>query len=476
MRVAVIADASTDVSWSAATPLPEGRAYASAFAVGGILYIAGGETSGGIVDSILYTGIKPDGSLGFGTDDHWETSERPLPEARSRAAGLYYDGRFFLAGGRTADGATDSIVLARMYQDGQVGQWYESPAALQKALYSPGATVLEGRLYVAGGTSDTSASSALVSFAIGDRGLLSDRQTETELPEALYAPLLFADGDDLVLAGGYGADGAGRAAVYTLRTSKWTKSAEAAAAAEGPSFGRIAGALWYAGQGAGAKAAKVSLGKSAEAPAPAPGSGLLPKNSRLRVAADPDSVLRYNASGSDVSPSDSAFASLKLAADATVSLRSFPATGDPSPTVTARYRVRSAPFITVCDTVRVGAAADTGYTTTTLQEISSLGVVTPLSSAWFCATVSGADDFELSWADSSVDSSYTADVALTLYEVDLYTEALDEDGAAIIALEARTGAQSRRATLQRGKYYVYVSDVDGATGGTFGLSLRLADD
>jgi len=130
--------------WQESAFLPGGLRHGSAFSAGNFVYVLGGSDDDGPVDTIWYTYIHPDGSLGFGADDHWESNSRPLPEGRSSAAWAVHDGWIFLvggvvgagatSGGAVSTGATDSIIRARIYQDGQVGQWYASIEALPEAL------------------------------------------------------------------------------------------------------------------------------------------------------------------------------------------------------------------------------------------------------------------------------------------------------------------------------------------------------
>jgi len=238
--------------WQESASLPGGLRHGTAFSAGNFVYVLGGSDDSGPVDTIYYTYIHPDGSLGFGADNHWEENIRPLPEGRSSAASIVHDGWIFLVGGVTAPGAagvgatsggaTNSIIRARIYQDGQVGQWYTSIETLPEALWGGSAAELGGRLYVAGGADAQGVRVGMVSFAFEANGALSDRRVEPDLPIALQKPILLADRDDLILAGGFSGE-SWSSMVYRYHDGIWMDTL-LESAAEGPSFGVDPSGTW----------------------------------------------------------------------------------------------------------------------------------------------------------------------------------------------------------------------------------------
>ena len=130
-------------AWQRTAPLPKGIRHGAAFAAGNLVYVIGGQSDSGISPDIFYTFINPDGELGYGTDRHWERNARALPEPRTGAAWALHDGWIFLIGGKTSAGTTDSIIRARIWQDGQIGQWYGSRQTLTGARWGA-ATAMRG--------------------------------------------------------------------------------------------------------------------------------------------------------------------------------------------------------------------------------------------------------------------------------------------------------------------------------------------
>ncbi len=181
-------------TWIETTSLPEGRCYASAFVVassaGNLIYVLGGEGNSGLSSSIFFTFIHPDGSLGFNSPGKWEISSRPLPEPRSRAGWVLYDGRIFLLGGQLKEGKTSSIIHGRLNQDGQLGQWYISPQTLPSPRNGVRPAIQGARLFVDDG-------SGAISFTLGDHGLLENLRNELTFPQAQDRPLV-APGSGLV--------------------------------------------------------------------------------------------------------------------------------------------------------------------------------------------------------------------------------------------------------------------------------------
>jgi len=169
-------------SWVSSGSLPEGRSHGAVFAAGNLIYLLGGRGSDGLSKDIFYTEIRPDGSLGFGNSRMWEKNLRPLPAARAFASSLYHDGRILLAGGQGANGQPiDTMVHARLYQDGQIGQWYESPETLPGAAVYPELALQGGRLY-------TAVDDRAASWAVNSSFLLGDRRDESGLEPGFFEP------------------------------------------------------------------------------------------------------------------------------------------------------------------------------------------------------------------------------------------------------------------------------------------------
>lgn len=481
---ALVGDEGKAESWQESASLPGGLRHGAAFAAGNFVYVLGGRNDGGPIDAIYYTYIHPDGSLGFGADDHWESNPRPLPEGRSSAARVLHDGWIFLLGGvtspgATSTGATSSIIRARIYQDGQVGQWYTSIETLPEALWGGSAAELGGRLYVAGGADAQGVKAGMVSFAFGAYGALSDRRTETDLPVALQKPILLADRDDLVLAGGFtGTSWSSK--VYRYHDGIWMDTL-LEAEAEGPFFGQAGGSMLYQRS---LDADDIGIGRldglylAPEAPTVLPGSGLVPSGSPVLVNKEPGATVQYRTDGGTPSAGDPLWPDtlVRISSEGLpsmeLSLVAFDADGSVSPVMYREYRIRSGSLFVVTEgTIPLH---DPGYSSLDnyiMQVAGAAGEApTAASSLWYRMRIGQEGEYRIAWADADQSPAYTARIMLSIYEADIHTEVPDRNE--IPALDRRSGtAAPLRFALGAGDYYIHISDVDNREGGSFGLSL-----
>ena len=385
--------------WQESASLPAGLRHGAAFSAGNFVYVLGGSDDNGPVDTVYYTAVHADGSLGFGADDHWEANIRPLPEGRSSAAWVVYDGWIFLIGGMTAlgttsAGETDSIIRARIYQDGQVGQWYTSAETLPEALWGASAAEMGGRLYVAGGANSQGAGTpgvmaGMVSFALGAYGALSDRRIEADLPIALQKPILLADRDDLILAGGFSGE-SWSSKVYRCHDGVWTDTGHESMA-EGPFFGQTGGSLLYQ-RSLGTDATGIGrldgLDLAPEAPTLLPGSGMVPGGSPVLVGKVPGSTIRYRTDGMAPSAGDPSWqGTLETPFRITstglpsmeLSLAAFGSDGSVSPFTRREYRLRQGSlFIVTEGTIPLHDAGYSSLDGYVMQVAGADGTAAPL--------------------------------------------------------------------------------------------------
>lgn len=467
-------------TWQDTASLPKGTRYGSIIAAGNLVYVLGGKTSRGLTSTIHFTSMNGvDGTLGFGTSRRWESNLRALPEARAHAACILHDGWIFLIGGEIASGATDSIIRARLYQDGQVGQWYRSTQVLPEVLWGAAAAIVGNRLYVAGGANQSGVKRDVTSFRLEEYGFLSDRRVEASLPKALQDVVLAADRDGLILAGGFGT-AEGSSVVYRHESGIWTGTT-LTAAASGSSSARAGEFLWYLPQSSAVSLLPVRLEGLALSPATPvmiPGSGLVPNNSPIRVMAEAGITVRYRTDGGMPTITDPVYPGtpIKVAAGTLpsmkISLAAFSSNGIPSPVVQHSYRVRATGmFVLTEKTLTIRSADYSGLERCTLQETGSRGSPPiPVDLLWYRIRIDRAGIFRLTWADADENVAYSARIMVSVYEVDLYTEV--PDLADIPARDRRGGtAAPLHFALQPGDYFVAVRDVDGATGRDFGLTL-----
>ena len=396
--------------WQESASLPAGLRHGAAFSAGNFVYVLGGSDDNGPVDTVYYTAVHADGSLGFGADDHWEANIRPLPEGRSSAAWAVHDGWIFLVGGVVGAGATsggavsagetDSIIRARIYQDGQVGQWYTSAETLPEALWGASAAEMGGRLYVAGGANSQGAGTpgvmaGMVSFALGANGVLSDRRIEADLPIALQKPILLADRDDLILAGGFSGE-SWSPKVYRYHDGVWTETLFMVNA-EGPFFGQTGGFLLYQrslGDDGNGLGRLEGLFLAPEAPTVLPGSGLVPDGSPVLVNSEPGATVRYRTDGLSPSAADPAWpgtlaAPFKVSSEnlpsMELSLAAFGPDGSVSPVTHRQYLLRSGSLFVVTEgTLPLHEAGYSGLDSHVMQVAGAAGTApTAVSSLWY---------------------------------------------------------------------------------------------
>ena len=133
--------------WTNAAPMPEPRNQFSCVTFDGKIYVIGGQFHH---DSEQLDQARVD-IYDPGTDA-W-TSGPPLPKGHSHAEGgtFVHDGRIYMVGGHTTKLGETKQVDADILALSSGGQW-ERVATLPMPLSSPAAGIINGRLYVAGGS------------------------------------------------------------------------------------------------------------------------------------------------------------------------------------------------------------------------------------------------------------------------------------------------------------------------------------
>jgi hypothetical protein len=449
-RTAIEDDGSISGGWADDSPLPEGRAYAAAFAAGAFVYVAGGVGPRGASGSVFFAYADPeDGGLGYGSG-RWETNPASLPSPRSRAACASFDGRVFLAGGVGSDGGPlDTLIHARFYQDGQVGCWYASPETLPKAAYGASAALLAGSpatLVVAGGFGSEGPVATASAFAVGEWGSLGPRSPLASLPESGLS-ILFERGSDLcaVLSSGEGG-GAYRLAGDGI---PWSEELAGLPPLAESGSARAAGRLYYLAKsepgGGDAELFETDrLRVEPSAPEVMPSSGLVPALSVIRARAEPGTVIRYafdrTAMPKTVTSSDSILPDdLKIQEDGFFAFRAFDASDPGASPVTGRsYRAVSRGFFLHVTMIEAGAEG---------------GGSVEASPGWYELVLSEPSSLRIGFADGDIGSAPGAgEVALSVFESDLFTPIIDLEGRA--ALDMTGMGDYRRYALQSGTYFL----------------------
>lgn len=486
-------DAGQALTWTETTPLPAGRAYGAAFAVGNLFYVVGGSDASGPTDTIFYTSISSkDGSLGFsGTPKFWENNQIRLPRALSHFSHALHDGRIFVIGGKTTSGVTDTIFHARVWQKGNIGNWYESPRRLPEPRFNTSAAILYDtsgqvavvRLAVVGGIDeDGRVANDGVLCTVGTSGYLDAQVEAFALPKPLASPIASSHASQLMLAGGLDEQLQASAAAYRaeLPFDSWETLVDQVPA-EGPSLGHGQAALWYLdhdqAQGVPVRPYVLSA-YIPQVPTVGPGSGIVQTDTTVTAIGEAGSTLFFS---KDDGPWQTDLATLgKISTDCHVAFKSVvTGAGSESPAIQREYSVRPLGFLVhVSGSVAVSLVHEedpVSYVDMYLTEDLYDGGATDLTAAWAKLRLFSPSEVEIRWKDAStcadeLDCPYSADLQLSLFEEDLLAETIDVQGLPLIAASGSDG-QPVRMKLQAGTYYFLLEDANGATGTSFALAV-----
>jgi hypothetical protein len=151
-----------NASWTAATPLPASRGFASAVTANafnslisgnGNLYVLGGlDGTGSATSTVYFASLNADGSVpSVSTTGTW-TATTPLPQALSATGAVIFHGRIYVAGGNDSTGTPVAHVYSSaIHSDGTLGPW-QTQADMPVALAYHQLVTSAGFLYVLGGT------------------------------------------------------------------------------------------------------------------------------------------------------------------------------------------------------------------------------------------------------------------------------------------------------------------------------------
>lgn len=172
------------------------------------IYVSGGRTAEGTPsDQLIYSIINIDASVDF-----WQsavTLPQPLAFHASVAATPFNsriegDGTLYILGGINTEGeVVNTVATGKLGKDGSLQSGWSFTTPLPKPLYSAGAVVFRGVIYVAGGSTSAGAPVTSVYRAlINEDGQLGDWQTLPELPSARTHHSLVSFGGYLYCVGG----------------------------------------------------------------------------------------------------------------------------------------------------------------------------------------------------------------------------------------------------------------------------------
>jgi hypothetical protein len=433
--------------WSTMASLPLALADAAAIAAGNMIYVIGGTAATGPSDRILYAQISNTGSFVYANG--WVTNPRPLPQPLTQSAASLHDGRIFLAGGgSTASPEMDTIMHARVYHDGQLGYWYRSPQKLPSPVSRAAAVIAGDRLIVVGGSHDGRPVNLGVRFELMSNGLLGEPEL-LPLPAPRESVVLTNAGSDLLLFGGRSSQ-PGQPPVLALRQAvtgtTWTSITDPVdAPAIGPTNAKAHGRLLTTdGRGRLLSIQPAVDTLNPDTPSFYPGSGIVPSSFNFRWEAEPE---------------------VRLMVDGTVVMNNYLTVSPPrkpaiSWTIDDPYQAtqpvlnldfRKSPYPLLNSTIDSLALRWRDLSLGTELQIAAGSTY-----QFFQFETPSRLSLRLE-CYITIPTANQPTVLLDLYEADMYTAVIDDQGQALTAIPVGTSSISvtgtSTATLSRGQYY-----------------------
>ena len=225
---------------SAGSALREG---ASVVTANGYVYIIGGWDGTILRDTVLYSKLNSDGSLGT-----WNTTN-VIPAAREVAKSVVVNGYVYVMGGNNA-GAQSTVFYAKLNADGTTSTW-SSAAVLPLGRASATTVTANGYIYMMGGFSAAVDQSTVYYAKPNSVGVISAWSTNANpLPAILEGATSVAANGYVYVMGGYSAGTAQSAAYYAKlnadgSTGAWVTNANALPAIRGAAASVVANGYVY---------------------------------------------------------------------------------------------------------------------------------------------------------------------------------------------------------------------------------------
>lgn len=140
-------------AWASTTSLPAGLSRFQLLAYNGYLYAVGGSSSttncSSVTNTVYYNRIQANGQL----SGSW-SSASTLPSAVCGLGAAVYDGKMYIAGGRTGSAVSTgvtTVAYATIKPDGSLSSWSTDDSVLPQARYDHDVQIYNGYIYVIGG-------------------------------------------------------------------------------------------------------------------------------------------------------------------------------------------------------------------------------------------------------------------------------------------------------------------------------------
>ena len=194
-------------AWTSTSSMTTASSFAGTVVMNGYVYNIGGYASG-YSSAVRYAPIKPNGTLGT-----WATTTA-LGGARGYTAAASASGYLYALGGTDGSSNQNTIYIAKQNADGTLVSWQTSPVTLPSAMNAMEVYVVNGYLYVLGGSVSGSSSTTVYYTHINGDGSINSFDTTTALPVALANGSTFAANGYLYYMGGINGSGTTVGATY----------------------------------------------------------------------------------------------------------------------------------------------------------------------------------------------------------------------------------------------------------------------
>jgi hypothetical protein len=186
------------VTWQSGSPLPQALAALGVVVNSGKLITLGGQNATGQTGTPVADVYNV--AIGSGVPGTW-SSGGSLDQPTSSHGVVLVDGRVYVIGGRSGSSASANVRYALVDGAGNVANWRQTESLPKKSSLA-GTAVSGGVIYVAGGYDGSSERSEVYYARIGAGGVLSNWQSANSLPGALRGLTLTAANGYLYSVGG----------------------------------------------------------------------------------------------------------------------------------------------------------------------------------------------------------------------------------------------------------------------------------
>ena len=167
-------------TWNSTTVIPDSLSQATSVSYNGYVYELGGDDNSGIVNTVYYAPLNPNGTVGT-----WNTTT-VLPDALSAATSVVYNGFIYELGGVDNSGTVNTVYYAPLNPNGTVGAW-STTTVLPDSLSYASAVVNNGFVYELGGGDNGGNVNTVYYAPLHPNGTVGTWNTTTVLPDFIVA-------------------------------------------------------------------------------------------------------------------------------------------------------------------------------------------------------------------------------------------------------------------------------------------------